>query len=276
MLVVLALVVSGVALNWRLATPSHDRDWRADYARLPTVESSGAGYLLGNIRNWSYAPDGSASEMAWFAREVRPDELVQSYFIVEPFGGNDAIAHTMLGFEFSDGTVLVASVEARREKGESYQPIRAALQPIFEYLIIWTTERDMFGNSEFMTGDALYLYPLAIPPDQQRAVLVAMLGETAEIMAAPRWYNTLFSNCTNVLARTVNDIAPGAVPFDISWNLPGYAAEFLFDQGMLERRGNFEETRAAAHVSPHIAPAYSQTDAAAFSAELRAALADAQ
>lgn len=263
------MLAGALCLNWRLATPSHDRNWQADYARLPGVEQTARGYRLSNIRNWSYAANGEVTVKEWLSRDIDPNDLVQAYFLVEPFGSIDEIAHTMLGFRLADGEVLVASIEARREVGEVYKPLKSALLPVFEYIFVWTTERDMFGNTEFLAGNQLYLYPLAIPLGQQQAVLAVMLEETARIEQQPRFYNTLFSNCTNVLARTVNRISPGAVPFDISWFLPGLADDFLFREGILQATGSFEETVAAAHVSPFIFGAYDITDPAAFSARIR-------
>lgn len=265
-------VIVGLYVNWQLSPASHDRDWRDDYSRLPAVSETGGLYRIDGIRNWDYAEDGTVTRAEWIARDIDPDTLVQAYFLVEPFGSVDAIAHTMMSFAFEDGSAYVASVEARREKDEAYSAAKAAVLPIFEYMFVWTTERDMYGNSEFAAGDKLYLYPLSIPMDQQRAVLTAMLDETATLEQAPRWYNTLFSNCTNVLARTVNKIDPGAVPFDISWHLPGYADEFLYDQGFLAQAENFQAAHQAAYISPRIRRLYGITDPAAFSTALRADL----
>ncbi len=267
-----ALAVAALALNWALARPSHDRAWRAEYARLPEVERLSDRVRLRNVRNWDYAPDGTPRARDWIDVEIDPAKLTGTYFLMEPFGSVDAIAHTMLAFAFEDGSAYVASIEARREEDESYDAVKAAVLPVFEYMFVWTTERDMYGNSEFVAGDALYMYELNLPPDQQRAVLDAMLAGTADLAARPRFYNTLFSNCTNVLARTINDVNKGAVPFHMAWYLPGYADEFLFERGFLKRAGGFARTRDAAHISPLVRAAYGESDPVAFSRALRDAL----
>tara|TARA_R100000750_G_scaffold54926_1_gene40783 strand:+ start:164 stop:1003 length:840 start_codon:yes stop_codon:yes gene_type:complete len=265
------LLIGGLYLNWQLTTASHDRDWRDDYSRLPRVTEQDGRFRVEDIRNWNYGMDGTIARQEWITRDIDPDTLEQAYFLLEPFGAVDAIAHTMLAFSFADGTAYVASIEARREKGEAYSAAKAAVLPIFEYMFVWTTERDMYGNSEFYAGDQLYLYPLAIPLAQQKAVLTAMLEETAEIAETPRWYNTLFSNCTNVLARTVNKLDAGAVPFDIAWFLPGYSDEFLYDEGFLAQADSFEAAHQIAHISPLIRELYRIMDPADFSRALRAA-----
>lgn len=264
------VLIGGLSLNWHLWQPSHNRDWREDYSRLPEVTEQDGRFRLANIRDWDYARDGTVTRQDWLTREIDPDDLVQAGFLVEPFGGNAAIAHTMLVFTFADGASYVASIEARREVGEEYSAVKAALLPIFEYLFVWTTERDMYLNSEFMAGDQLYLYPLRLPPEQQKAVLAAMLRETAEVQAEPRWYNTLFSNCTNVLARTVNKIAPDAVPLDKAWVLTGHADEFLYGLGFFGTDLPFAEMEARAHISPVIRDLAGIGEATEFSRAFRA------
>ena len=266
------VVAGGLWVNWQLAIPSHERNWRADHSRVPKVAEVDGLWTVEDVRNWDYAEDGTIAREAWETVQIVPAQLEQAYFIVEPFASNAAIAHTMMSFRFEDGSAYVASVEARREEGEVYNAPKAAVLPIFEYLFVWTTERDMFGNSEFWADDRLYMYPLAIPLEQQRAVLEAMLRETAEVQAEPRWYNTLFSNCTNVLARTVNRLSPGAVPMSKAWVLTGYADDFLFENGMIVDKGGFAATQEKAFISPLIRELYDEQDPAAFSTALREAM----
>lgn len=267
--IAVAVIAMTLYLPWQVLLPRHDRDWRADHSRLPLVSAGDGTAVIRNIRNWDYAPDGSVAREAWINATLVSDELEQAYFVVEPFTGSDAIAHTMLSFRFRDGKTYVASVEARREEGEAYNAPLAAVLPVFEYFFVWTTERDMFGNSEFWAGDQLYMYPLSIPIEQQRAVLEAMLRESEELVRHPRWYNTLFSNCTNVLARAVNRTRRGSVPFSKAWVLTGYADDFLYEQGMLADMGGFEATQERAFISPLVRELYGIKDPAAFSVALR-------
>ena len=265
----LVLGAAGLWANWMLATPSHDREWRADYDRTVTVTGTGGVHEIGNVRDWSYALDGEVTDATWINARIDPETLKAAYFLKEPFGDSDAIAHTMLSFVFEDGSAYVVSVEARREVGETYEPLKAAILPIFEYVFVWTTERDMFANTIFAAGDELYVYPMVIPLDQQRAVLTAMIDATADIEKKPRFYNTLFSNCTNVLARSVNRISPGAVPWHVSWHLTGYSDAFLFEEGILGGGATFEKAQAAAEYTQQVRAVYPSADPAAFSTAVR-------
>lgn len=101
-------------LNWQLTPASHERDWRADYSRLPQVSEEGGVHRVENIREWGYAPDGAATRQEWIAREIDPGKLTHAYFLVEPFNANEAIAHTMLVFAFEGGAVTPTSFSMRR------------------------------------------------------------------------------------------------------------------------------------------------------------------
>lgn len=268
---VIALVVVPAALwvNWQIAVPSHERNWRADHSRLPQVAEMDGVWTVENLRNWDYTEGGEIGEQRWETARIVPAQLVQAYFIVEPFASNAAVAHTMLSFRFEDGSAYVASVEARREEGETYSAPKAAVWPIFENMVVWTTERDMFGNSEFWADDRLYLHALTIPLEHQRAVLEAMLHKTADIQSEPEWYNTLFSNCTSTLARAVNEVAPDSVPLTKAWVLTGFADDFLMEQGLIGDAGIANQD---AFISPLIRRHYGIADPVAFSAALRADL----
>lgn len=277
LLLFMFLCCAGLLAIWIFSVPSNDRDWQDEVRRLVTVlPAQGDAVTLRDIRNWSYAPDGSTTQEVWIDRVLRISDLKQAWFVVEPFWGNPAIAHTMFAFEFADGTAYVVSIEARKEVGERYRPLRATLLPTYEYMLVWATERDMYANSEFVTENSLYLYRLAIPLGQQQALLRAMTGKTAELAEHPRWYNTVFANCTNVLARVVNDLQPGTVPFDISWVLPGYSDSFLHRLGYFGPDQDFEALERAAYLSPFIRPAYAETDPARFSQLLRQLQAEAR
>ena len=268
-LALILLAAVGLWLNWQLQTPSHDRDWDPVYSRLATVEQTGQSVTIGNVRDWDYGPD-RATTPSWIEVAIDPNALVDVYFVVEPFGSMKAVAHTMLAFEFADGAGYIASVEARREKDEAYGGLRAGVLPMHEYMFVWTTERDMYANSTFYTGDDLHVYRLELSPQAKRAVLLAMLEETASLEETPAFYNTFFSNCTNVLARAVNKVSPGAVPWDSSWYLPGYAAEYLHELGMISAPEGFEALRARSHITPHVEDLYAIEDPVEFAIALRA------
>lgn len=255
-----------IALSWLLVPPSHDRQWREDYARLPQISQTATTTSISNVRDWSYATSGEPIMQTWRSMTVDINALERTYFILEPFYDHEAIAHTMLAFSFSDDTpTLVASIEARREVGETYRPLQAMLIPTYEYLYVWSTERDAYANSTFATGDELYRYPLELPLAVQRTLLSDLMTETASIAANPRWYNTLTANCTNELARVARSRYGARMPVDIAWYLPGYSVAYLTKLGYIR-----DNDQNLSHISPLVRDIYTPTGqtAAEFSHEL--------
>lgn len=270
--VIIAALISAVIIvagSWVVERPSHTRIWRDDYSRVPQVHDVENGYVVENIRNWSYdTVTGEPVVMEWQTATITPETLETVYFVLEPFSSNKAIAHTMLSFHFTDGSAYIVSIEARREIGETYEPIRAALLPTYEYLFVWTTERDMYGNSQFYAGDELYRYELMLTPEQERYVLQAMLAETKDIAARPRWYNTLFANCTNVLADVLNKTYPGALPWHYARVMPGFSEEYLYKRGYFDTSRSLEELTEQGYLSSHIEVAYKEHNPDEFSRTL--------
>ncbi|MEO1024266.1 MAG: DUF4105 domain-containing protein [Pseudomonadota bacterium] len=269
--IVLLLAVAVLWLNWHLRTPTHERDWQPLYATLPSVTKDGELYTITNVRDWSYGPDRTTTP-AWHDVVIDPNALRDVYFLVKPFGNLEAVAHTMLAFEFSDGASYVASVEARRTVGQDYGGLKAGIFPMHEYMFVWATERDMYINNTIYNEDDLYLYKLELSAEAKRAVLIAMLDETAALFQTPRFYNTFFSNCTNVLARAVNKVASNAVPWHHSWHLPGLAPRFLNDLGLIAAPFGFEKLQQSAYITPIVADISQANGEIEFSKALRSAL----
>jgi len=64
-----------------------------------------------------------------------------------------------------------------------------------------------------------------------------MLTDMNSLLVNPRWYHSLFHNCTSEIARHVNRIAPGKVSI-FSWQLwmTASADELALKHGLLDTR----------------------------------------
>lgn len=246
------LIAGGIAIWWLLASPSHNRDWRLDYAKLPTVTWTGTSTAtVGNVRDWVFIEPAFPEDRPYIHKNIDIERLKQTYFMVEPFSTWSAVGHTFFVFEFDDGSTVVSSIEARRESDEEYSIIRGLL-PYFEYMFVWTTERDMFTNTVIFAGDKLYRYPLTISLESQKHLLRELLARTHELESRPRFYNLLTANCTNILAREANSIKPDSVPFHYSWILTGYADTYLHSLGFIQNDIPFDELEQKSLITPLI------------------------
>jgi hypothetical protein len=94
-------------------------------------------------------------------------------------------------------------------------------------------------------------YPLAIAPERAQKLFLGLIHKTNELSDTPRFYNTLTANCTNILAEIANDITPNTIPYDISWNLPGFSDRFLLDIGLIEQIETVENTQRQFDLTDH-------------------------
>ncbi|MET0852051.1 MAG: DUF4105 domain-containing protein [Candidatus Rokuibacteriota bacterium] len=90
----------------------------------------------------------------------------------------------------------------------------------------------------------------------------------SRIAARPRFYNTLTTNCTTmILAHAA--VNPGAVPYWWKILLSGYAPEYAYERGRLDRSRPFPELKRQSHIN---AAAQAADQAPDFSRRIRAAL----
>lgn len=269
----IAVSILIVALAWIFSTPANNRAWLPEQAELASADITEDSITLHNVRDWTYDGPTIVSK-EWRNITVRPAEIVRAWFILEPFADLDAIGHTFLSFEFSDGTALAFSVEARREATETYSALRGLL-PTYELAYQWGTERDFITRRINYLAHPVRMYPLELPEGGAAALFTSLVEETNDLYAEPRFYHTLLANCTNALAHIVNGHYPGTLPFDTSWMLTGLSDTYLMKEGFIRLRGTNEETKAAYDLTSarETIQEHASASASEFSAYLRTLIA---
>ena len=236
LLAVAALAFLLVAAS-QFRSPRLDRDWDEDVAVLADVSiaSDGTHFTIRNARAWRYASAGPITRDT-FTATYRFADLSGMAFYEQPLDRSGLIAHTFVVFEFAGDyaePLLGVSVETRRERGEKYSLLKGALRG-FELTYTWATATDLVERRVKYLGYRLRQYPVRQAVADQRRYLERFLRDTIALASEPRWYNTITSNCTNVIIAAANDVAPGFVPFDISFVLTGLAPRYLAERGILD------------------------------------------
>ena len=103
----------------------------------------------------------------------------------------------------------------------------------FELMYVWATEEDMTGHRVLVEHNKLYMYPLTISQSASQQLFLQLAKSTQNLETYPRFYNSLTSNCTNELAKNANQIKPHAIPFNLTWFIPGYATSELYRLGFI-------------------------------------------
>jgi hypothetical protein len=268
----LVVVVLALAYIFVLVRPSNDRVWEYGMTTLPDISISGGTVSVRNLRDFDWSADGPVSsnyvDRTFALERITRVWFIEEPFTVPPFNGFEGVAHTYFVFDFQDQPPVAISVEARRERGETYDVVRGLFNQ-YELIYIWGTERDLTGSRAVLEKNRLYMYPLSIPNDAAQQLFKNLAEASQHLETQPRFYNSLTSNCTNELAKAANMVKPGAIPPNIALVLPGYADKVLYDLGFIPHDLPLADVRRKYFISDTVAATYEQPD---FSSLLRARL----
>lgn len=250
-LLVCSLVLVGSYIFLLPHQPSHDRDWYDFYAETPDATITDTTVTLHNVRNWNHDSTGVLSQEWLDTVPITITDIESVWFGLSRFGTSDLVGHSYLAFELTDGEVYMLSIEARREIDEQYGTFKGLFNQ-FELWYGWGTERDFLSASLFLLDRPLEYYKLALTPKEAQAVFVAMAHQTAAVAHTPQFYNTLSANCTNLLAKTINNQYPGRLPYHPAWNLPGRTLQYLYNNDLLDSQHTLEQHQQHANVTTHV------------------------
>ena len=96
------------------------------------------------------------------------------------------------------------------------------------------------------------MYELNISNEGASALLRDLATTAERLETEPGFYNTLSSNCTNLLADSGNRVKEGSIPFHYSRLFTGYADDQLYDLGFIRNDAPFEEVFEEARVDERI------------------------
>lgn len=231
-----------------------ERDWYPYLGRTAYVEMDGQSFSVAPITDWSYTREGVAEER-YIEGGYELDDLREVWFMLEPQPGSQLAAHTLLLFEFEGDRLLGLTIEARREQSEQYSAVRGIFNA-FELAYVWGTARDLLVRRAVMLDHETFVYPIAISDEQKRVLLRRLLERTDSLETRARYYNTIFSNCTNELAKAAGfNWAPAYI-------LTGRSDEYLFRRGLIPGP-DFERAHARSDVTSFV-QALNQAPAEAF------------
>lgn len=260
----LVLLCAVIIFSILVRQPSNTRDWEEEFAVQPTVSIKDNFVTISNIRDWRYSENEIISKN-YISRTYDVTKLKKMWFMLEPFGGWDGVAHTYFVFDFEDQDPVSFSIEARREKGETYTAFQG-LQRKFETVYLWGTESDFTVKRAVYLKNNVYMFPLITSDGFEKKLFMELAQQTIALNRSPRFYNTLTSNCTNSLADIANLVIKDTVPFHYSRLLTGYSAEYLHDLGYIPNEKSYDEMKNDFLVNEMVKKTYSDQN---FSKQLR-------
>ena len=222
--------------------PSNDRDWATDQSTLSYGDIHDNLITVHNVRNFTYT---SKSDYAsgYYDKTFDLNKIKKVYYIVEPFTGIPGSAHAFLSFEFEDDQFVAISVEIRKEKGETYNPIKGLLNQ-YELMYVIADEQDAIKLRSNYRKDLVYVYPAKTTKERMQKLFLDMIERANYLKDHPEFYHTLTNTCTTNIVRHINTIIPGRVPlFRLQILLPRDSDRLAYELGLIDTDLSFEDAR---------------------------------
>lgn len=231
--IVILVLGTGIFL-YTLPKASNDRDWNIDQVQIPTVDLSDGSYTIQNVRDFSYRSETDYTrQYKTITFDIHDVKTVD--FVLSQFAEWRGMAHAFVTFgieQDSEMEYVVISVEIRKEVGESYSPILGMIKQ-YELAYVIATETDVIQLRTNHRNEPVYLYPIDVTPEQAQSLLISMLNQAHRLETMPEFYNTLTNSCMSNLAKHVNIVSPGLIPFGWSTVFPGFSDDLIVELGLL-------------------------------------------
>jgi len=235
-LTVLYATIWLVGVGWFFSIePQQERDWMADVSQRVSYERDATNpdlITLTNVRNFDWHTDEDATAH-WETRTVDMSKL-SGVDVINSYWMGPLIAHTLVSFRFEDAAPLAFSFEIRKEKGESFSAFAGFFRR-FELSLIAAEERDIIYTRSNARGEQVYLFPVSnLQQHEVRSLFESYLTAADELNAEPAWYNTLVSNCTNIIFYMARIVSGDRLPWDYRIWVSGWLPNYLYNVGMLD------------------------------------------
>jgi len=253
-----------VILWWICIQPTGRGDYLPSVAVLAYPEFHGDLVTIHNLRNFDYRTRDDY-DVRYEDRTYDLKRLKHVDFLINYWDGKRDTAHTALSFGFDDGQYVAVSVEIRGQKGDTYEFLRGLFKQ-FELFYVIGDERDVIRVRTNYQNEEVHLYRTNCTPVNARKLFVDFLQGADRLRMHPRFYNTLFANCTTTLIEHINRVLPTKVPFLQRRMMNGYTDHAAYENGWLAGHDSFDELRSKSNINARALKADQDPD---FSREIR-------
>jgi len=225
-----------VGLGWFFSIePKQSREWMAEVDQRVSYERDATNpdlITLTNVRNFDWRTEEDANEH-WDTRTIDLSKL-SGVDVTNSYWMGPLIAHTLVSFRFEDDRPLAFSFEIRKEDGESFSALAGFFRR-YELSLIAAEERDIIYTRSNARGEQVYLFPISnLQQHEVRSLFESYLTAADDLNAKPAWYNTLISNCTNIIFYMARIVSGDRLPWDYRIWVSGWLPNYLYDVGMLD------------------------------------------
>lgn len=239
---VLIIIILAIILVNLFTSPSNDRDWNDDQKMMPYSEITGDLVTIHNIRNFKYASTTSFTEN-YYDKTFNLNEIKGVSYVVEPFSGIPGSAHTFLTFEFEKNQFVSISIEIRKQKGESFHPVKGLFNQ-YELMYVIADEKDVIKLRSNYRKDPVFLYPAKTTKQKAKELFMDMILRANHLKDHPEFYNSVANTCTTNIVHHINAVSPKRVPLlNLQVFLPENSDRLAYNLGLIDTDLPFEEAR---------------------------------
>ena len=239
-----------VLIGWLQIDASHNRDWVESVAKLPYATIKGNEAQVKNIRNFDYRTEKDFTvryyDKIYNLNELRTIDYVQSHW-----DNLEAVAHSMISFGFGNGDYLTVSIETRLERDEPQSGLRGLFKQ-YELIYVLADERDLLRLRTNFRKEDVYLYQINLDQEQVRKVFMVIMDRVNSIADKPEFYNTLTQSCLTSLVGDFTKVINPKSKFDFRRIANGYSDEMLFENGWIDSKLSFKETKQLNYINQYI------------------------
>ena len=232
-----------LGVGWFMSIePQQQRDWMPEVSQKITYErdpNNSDLITLTNVRNFDWHTEDDATAR-WETRTIDMSKL-SGVDVANSYWMGPLIAHTLVSFRFEDDRPLAFSFEIRKEQGESFSALAGFFRR-YELSLIAAEERDIIYTRTNKRGEQVYLLPVShLQQREVKSLFESYLTAADELNAQPAWYNTLTSNCTNIIFYMARLVSGDRLPWDYRIWVSGWLPNYLYDVGMLDTNSQLNE-----------------------------------
>ncbi len=225
-----------LGLSWFMSIePLDNRNWQPEVSQRVTYERDANNpdlITFTNVRNFDWRTESKATER-WETRTVDMSKL-SGVDVTNSYWMGPLIAHTLVSFRFEDDRPLAFSFEIRKEIDESFSALAGFFRR-YELSLIASEERDIIYTRSNARGEQVYLFPISrLQQREVQALFESYLTAADELNTKPAWYNTLTSNCTNIIFYMARIVSGDRLPWDYRIWVSGWLPNYLYNVGMLD------------------------------------------
>lgn len=235
-------------LIYSFKNPSNNKNWSIGEGKTTSIEIIDDQVKIKNFRDADWANldlNSLQNDHSLFKDiEFKLSDIQSLHAVVSHFAVLSEIAHIFIMFELKDKTSFGLSVEARKERGESYS-LTGGLSAKYELIYLLSSYEDLVGL-RLNRDETVYRYPIKATPKEAQSLFKEVAQRTNQLDKNPELYHLFIRNCTTEVVKLVNKIADIKFSRIVQSFFPGDSGQALFKMDLIDTDlDNFEEVQKA-------------------------------